>query len=124
MTLRRFKIKEFEIDDVLKFFGCFLRDNINKTRPTVDKYVMIIDIKNKEEGDVSINLMKQLNPILSNYFPDVLFRMYIINVGFFIKSVVKMAMSFLHPVTKKKIQIIGTSKDEIFNALKEVATED
>ena len=70
---------------------------------------MIIDLDGASKSNINMDYMKSLIPVLGNYFPDVLYKMYIINAGFLLKTIFKAASSLIHPRTREKIQMIGTN---------------
>ena len=47
--------------------------------------------------------MKKLMPIFSNYFPDVLAKMFIVNISYMGKMIYKTASLVLHEVTLRKV---------------------
>ena len=70
---------------------------------------MIIDLDGATKSNVNMDFIKSLMPILGNYFPDVCYKMFIINAGFLLKTLFKAASSMIHPVTREKIKMIGTN---------------
>ncbi len=72
-----------------------------------------MDIKNFSDSDLDLQTLKSLSPIFSDYFPDVLSKMFIININAVLKLAMKGLMSIMHPVTREKINIIGKDKKEI-----------
>lgn len=74
---------------------------------------MIVDLDGASKDNLNIDYIKSLMPILGNYFPDVLHRMFIVNAGFFLRTLFKAVSAMFHPVTREKIQLIGTSKKDI-----------
>ncbi len=107
MQSKNFLFKDIEKDNLVKYMGRFIHDNITKTNPKVDKYIIVIDTEGFTSDNFDMDKLKALAPILGNYFPDMLYKMFLINVGFMIKMLYKGISLFLHPVTREKIQVIG-----------------
>ena len=49
-------------------------------------------------------------PILGNYYPDVLYKMIIVNMGFIFNMIFKAVKMMMHPVTREKIISLSSSK--------------
>lgn len=64
---------------------------------------MIIDLDGASTSNFNMEYTKSLLPILGNYFPDVAYKMYIINAGFLLKTLYKAISSVIHPRTREKI---------------------
>jgi hypothetical protein len=75
--------------------------------------VFFVDIDDYTNSKVDISTLKKLGPVLSNYFPDILHKMFIINSNSFFKIIFKGLQTVMHPVTKKKINMIGKDNKEI-----------
>lgn len=112
ITVRRIKIDGIAIDKFVKYIGKYIFNALSQTDPVKDRYIMIIDLKDYSKENLDIDTLKALAPVLGNYFPDVLRAMFVVNTGFFARMIYKGVQLFLHPVTKEKIQVLGTNKKE------------
>lgn len=65
--------------------------------PIKDSYIMVIDLENSPWLDK--DLIKSLAPILGNYFPDLLHKMFLINATFVMRGAWSVIYRFMHPVT-------------------------
>lgn len=83
-----------------------------------------MDIDDFSNSKVDISTLKKIGPILSNYFPDILFKMFMVNSNSFFKLIFKGLQSFMHPVTRQKINMIGKNKLEIQGRLLEYISRD
>lgn len=83
---------------------------------------MVVDLENSPWLDK--DFIKSLIPILGNYFPDLLYKMFLINASFVMRSAWNVIYRFLHPVTQKKITLIGSGKNEILKLLKTEINDD
>lgn len=72
---------------------------------------MLIDVKDCPWVDKE--LIKSLIPIFGNYFPDLLYKQYIVRAGFVIRGLWNVVQGFLHPVTQAKINLMGSNTEEI-----------
>ena len=115
---------DIPIENIVLYVGKCIFEAINKTDPKVDKYIMMIDLKDYTKENIDIDTIKALAPVLGNYFPDVLKNMFIINAGFFARMIYKGIALFLHPVTKEKIQVLGSNKKDNFKILSTVMDAD
>jgi len=57
------------------------------------------------------NAIKSVIDVGSNYFPESLWKMYIVNTPWLGKVLLKVGISFAHPVTQAKIKILGKTKE-------------
>lgn len=111
--MSKFQFKIEQKDELIKYCGSVVFTAMKNADPVKDRYVMVIDVENSPWMDK--DLIKSLIPIFGNYFPDLLHKQFIIKAGFLIKGLWNVVYNFLHPVTQKKITLIGTNKTEIFN---------
>lgn len=68
-----------------------------------DGYISIMDIEGYTNDNMNLDGLKKTYPIFGNYFPDVLKKMYIINVSYMAKMLYRTAELFIHEVTRKKV---------------------
>lgn len=73
------------------------------TPPKLDNYLMIYDAEGAGTKNADIGLFRKLGPVMGNYFPESLFRLYIMRSGFFISTVYSAVEGFLHERTRKKV---------------------
>lgn len=69
----------------------------------VDSYLLIVDLKDYTNKNINLDGMKKLMPIFSNYFPDVLAKMYIVNISYMKKMIYKTVSLIMHEVTLRKV---------------------
>lgn len=66
---------------------------------------------------MTLDMLKKMYPIFGNYFPDVLLKMYVVNVSYMGKMLYRTAEMFIHEVTRKKINVFSKEKEEIKKAM-------
>jgi hypothetical protein len=120
LQMKNLKIKEAPSDDFSKFIGSVIFKALSEANQSLDSYYMIIDIKDYSKENFDMDGLKKLMPIFSNYFPDVLFKMTIVNLGFFAANLFSLLSMFMHEVTKKKIRHVK----ENITQIKELLSED
>lgn len=76
--------------------------NLIRGDKVVDSYVLIIDLKDYTNKNLNLDGIKKLMPIFSNYFPDVLAKMFIVNISYMAKIVYKTVSLIMHEVTLRK----------------------
>lgn len=107
-------------ENVALYIGSYVIQAMKATvDPCVDRYIMILDIKDYTSDNFNKEGLQKLVPIFSNCFPDVLFRMYIVNVGFIASSIYSIVSMWFHEITRKKIQVIKENNDKIREAMKD-----
>ncbi len=79
-----------------------------------------MDLKDYSGKNIEIDGLKKLAPVLGNYFPDGLYRKFVVNAGFMENLIYKGVQLFIHPVTKEKIQVMGTNKEKNVEVMKSV----
>lgn len=57
-----------------------------------------------------MELTKAIMTGATAFFPEVMWKMFIVNAPFIFRSVYSMVSPFIHPVTKEKIRILGSSR--------------
>lgn len=80
-----------------------LISNLMRSNKVTDSYIIIIDLKDYTRENISLDTLKKLNPIFSNYFPDVLAKMFIVNISYMAKMLYKTVSLVMHEVTLKKV---------------------
>lgn len=81
---------------------------------------MIIDVKDYTKENFDFEGFKKLLPVITNYFPDVLFKMSLINLGFFSANLFSLIMMFMHETTRRKMKMAKENVEHI----KAVLTKD
>lgn len=120
LRLRKLFFKRSTPEDISRYIAAFVNEGMRTTPdPTVDRYILIIDLKNYTNDNFDKAGLQKLTPVFSNCFPDVLFRMYIVNAGFIAASLYSVISIWLHEVTRKKIQVIKEDNAKIQAALSE-----
>jgi hypothetical protein len=120
LRLRLLYLKNNTPEDAARYISAVaiqcLREHSDRT---VDKYIMIMDVKGSGSENYDKAGLQKLVPIFSNCFPDVLYRMYIVNVGFFASTIYSIVSVWMHEVTRKKIQVVKEDNAKIIAALSE-----
>ena len=107
-------------DEIARFISAYVNQSLDATcDPKVDKYILILDIKNYGSDNFSKSGLQKLLPIFSRVFPDVLYRMYIINVGFVASSIYSVISTWFPEITRKKIQVLKENLQKIKEVLSE-----
>ena len=118
--LKNLFFKENSIDDISDYISCFCIQSLDKCAdPKIDKYIIIVDIKDTGSANFDKEGLRHLIPIFSNSLPDALYRMYIVNVGFVASTIYSMVSVWLHEVTRKKTQVLKENNKTIREALLE-----
>ena len=80
------------------------------------KHTIIVDLGGAGSGLLNgkrRNTIKKVIDIGGNYFPESLWKMYVINTPWVLKAGWSMVKPWIHPVTIAKINICGAPKDAI-----------
>ncbi len=70
-------------------------------------------MNNYSKSSFDFTILKQLIPLFNNYFPDVLFKMLVVNCSMFLKIAIKGLLNLTFSSTREKICILGEDKNEI-----------
>ena len=120
LMLKNLSLKGNPNDDIIKYVFSFVEHAVlNYSDPKVDKYIMILDIKDYTSDNFDKEGLKKLVPVFSNGFPDAMSRMFILNVGFIASGLYSMISVWLHEITRKKIVVVKEDNEKILEALKE-----
>lgn len=98
--------------DLVKWGGCFILKALKDVDPEKDWYILIVDIEGVSTSNINTEYLKEMMPILGNYYPDVLYKMIIVNMGFIFNMIFKAVKMMMHPVTRAKIISVGSSKND------------
>lgn len=69
----------------------------------LDNYLILYDADGAGAANADIGLFKKIGPIMGNYFPESLFRLYILRAGIVINSIYYAVQGFMHERTRKKV---------------------
>lgn len=120
LRLRKLFFKLSSPEDIARYIAAFVNAAMLSTADqTVDRYILIVDLKSYTNDNFDKAGLQKLTPVFSNCFPDVLFRMYIVNAGFIAASLYSVISIWLHEVTRKKIQVIKEDNAKIQAAMSE-----
>ena len=65
--------------------------------------MIIYDADGAGAKNVDLGLFKKLVPVMGNYFPESLHRMFLVRCGFVISTIYSAVEGFMHERTKKKV---------------------
>ncbi len=74
-----------------------------RSPPKLDNYIMLFDAEGAGTKNADVSLFKKIGPVLGNYFPESLFRLFIVRTGFLISTVFSAIEGFLHERTRAKV---------------------
>ena len=94
MSVILFKLGEFypgntTIIEGVQYIGASIEQYLQKSKPHLDKALMILDIQNVSMKNLRMDTIKQAIPIFSNYFPDTLYKEYVVNANFLVSGFLK-----------------------------------
>ena len=116
--LKNLKIKSYSPEQINFYIASVLNYSLSMASLSVDAYYMVIDVDDYSKDNFDLNGFKNFIPLFGNYYPDVLFKMVILNLGFIASRLASLIIGFTHEVTRKKIITLGTSKELILETLK------
>jgi hypothetical protein len=117
LQLKNLKIRLGSHADVGYYIGCVVADTLSKGNQILDNYYMIIDVKDYTKENLDVDGLKRLIPVITNYFPDVLFKMALINLGFLTSNLFSFIMMFMHETTRKKMKMAKENVEQIKTVL-------
>jgi len=120
LQLKNLKLRLGTHADVGNYIGCVVADCLSRGNQVQDSYYMIIDVKDYTKENFDFEGFKKLLPVITNYFPDVLFKMSLINLGFFSANLFSLIMMFMHETTRRKMKMAKENVEHI----KAVLTKD
>merc|ERR1719219_3360585 len=87
------------------------RNITRKDGKMVFKHVMVMDISTLDLSKLNSvkDLVKIIIGAVQNSYPESLYKMYLVNSGWFFKMVWGIVQMFVDPLTKKKISVLGGS---------------
>jgi hypothetical protein len=78
-----------------------------------DNYHIIYDAQSAGRRNFDYKLFSKLTPVLGSYFPETLYRMYLVNASGLIRGLFGMSKAFIHPRTLVKVKVLGTAQNEM-----------
>ena len=107
VRIRRYIPKKVEISRMEKYCIFSIESAIQKMPFYVDQYVVIFDFKGAKSENVNISQAKKLMPIFSNFYPDRLGTMFVVNPNLIMKIGWTTLKPFMDKVTIDKIQFLS-----------------
>lgn len=80
------------------------------------KHTMIVDLHNISMSMLmgkKKNLIKKIFDIGSTYYPETMFKIYLINAPMVFRAIWAVIKPWLHPITVAKVNILGSSKEAL-----------
>lgn len=113
LQLKNLKLRFGSYQDVGNYIGCVVANALSEGNQILDSYYMIIDVKDYTKENFDFEGLKRLIPVITNYFPDVLFKMSLINLGFFTANMFSLIMMFMMESTRKKMKMAKENVEQI-----------
>lgn len=71
--MKSFKFTAEQKEDLVKYMGCFLSENMKKCDPVKDSFLLLVDMNEFSVMSLDKEVVKSLIPVFGNYFPDILY---------------------------------------------------
>jgi len=118
LTWLREKTRDPEAIEAIKFYVVKQAENVLRTKIGVSqkmghrmvKHVAVVDAKNVKITNLNKlkSLVGQILKDMQTMYPNTLKKLYVINAKWAFKAAWKVIKIFLHPITARKIEIVGT----------------
>jgi len=118
MNIRRMFPDEDKINFQRYFISVF-EELENMMADGVFMEIVIMDMRDASSGkNYTMNMLRKNIPLLGKFFPDRMYKMYLINTSWTLKMVWYAVSKFLHPLTKAKINVFSSGDNaELFKTL-------
>lgn len=110
------KIKN-NVDEYLRFFSKFLENMSLKGKGKCDTFSFIFDTGDVSWKNTDLSITKNQMLINLDYFPEKIYRLYIVNTGFFQRTIWTILTPILEQKTIDKFRLAGTDKTDIYRVL-------
>jgi len=96
---------------------CYATANSIRRQKRIYKCVSVLDMKGLSlSHNKLIPLLKTANAIFGWYYPESIHRFYVINAPWIFRTLYDFVKVFLHPVTQRKVSIVGSDYKRAFAA--------
>jgi CRAL/TRIO domain len=103
----------------------YLVENVIKAAPKhLDSYIILGDMNGFSLRNFNRADFQQIGGYMNDFYPELLYRLIVVNSNFFFKNAWSIAKMMVHPLTVAKIHIQGTSLKEIYSKLAEYLDDD
>lgn len=103
VRIRYYIPKKVSIERMQKYCIFSIEQAISRMPYYVDQYLVVFDFKGAKSENVNISQAKKLMPIFSNYYPDRLGAMFVVNPNLIMKIGWTTFKPFLDKVTIEKV---------------------
>ena len=83
----------------------------------ITKAVVVVDMKGVCLGHTKqdvVNVMRTTNGLFSHLYPESVRRLFVINAPFVFTALWAVCKTFVHPITQKKLQVLGSNYHAAF----------
>eukprot|EP00271_Cylindrocystis_brebissonii_P007916 TRINITY_DN21835_c0_g1_i1.p1 TRINITY_DN21835_c0_g1~~TRINITY_DN21835_c0_g1_i1.p1 ORF type:complete len:783 (+),score=153.92 TRINITY_DN21835_c0_g1_i1:287-2350(+) len=111
----RYHVREFERTFDVKFRACSVAAGAH-----IDQTTTIMDVAGlgfKNFTNDARSLLAQLSKVDSDYYPETLHRLFVINAGATFRTLWMSVKGMMDPKTAAKIQVLGSNRDKLFEAV-------
>lgn len=103
--VKRFSPKDINPERFSLYLATLINMFLKEGSPLTDNYIMIYDMKNAGKQNLDLDFVKKLGPVMGSYFPESLFRMFLVRAGFLIKSMYGASKGLMPPSVQQKVKI-------------------
>lgn len=100
----------------MKAYAVYKHDLSNASGVQRYKHTMLVDLHNISMSMLmgkKKNLMKKIFDIGSTYYPETMFKIYLVNAPMVFRAIWAIIKPWLHPITVAKVNILGSSKEAV-----------